>query len=102
MSIFHHYTNPPAPSPYLMASREDGGSIRSAKDNPAETSIRLAGINGQHSHMYTHTHAQSSGCRALLVEREGKGKGRGGAESLCSTRLISEALFVSLVRAEEE
>lgn len=50
-----------------------------------EGSIRQAGINGQHS------------LTLRAVGAEG-----GGAQSLCSTRLISEALFVSLVRAEEE
>lgn len=40
--------------------------------------------------------AQSCGCRVLLVEKE-----EGGALSLCSTRLISEALFLAPIRAEE-
>lgn len=94
MPISHHYANPAADTgaPYLMASREGRVSIRSAPDNPAERSIRLAAINGYNAHIHTHAHIHT-----VCGEEE-----RGGAKSLGSTRLTSEVLFISLVRAEEE
>lgn len=68
------------------------------RENPSPTLTKLLLFPSYLPHTNTHTHART---HAQVHSTDGGARCE-PAESLCSMRLISEALFVSLMRVEEE